>query len=353
VSPPLVSLCVPTWNRASSLTVSLATTLGQIYDPLEIIISDNGSTDETERIGRDLAARDSRVRYFRHERNIGLYANHNYCLDAARGDFICFFHDHDERDINLVRRYVAFMEAHPEAGVVSSDWYLLDQTGRQIGVRDYKAAELMTGLEYITQTMATGRSSIGVPGAMIRRSALGSIRFDEAGPIGFGDFVVWFQIAERFAIGHIRERLWSWRQDHRSQSARTIESLTHDFYVNLSGYCDAHLRRFPERRELVEQWRLGIHRYLFWALLFEVGLYFRHQGKVLASKDPTLFEILDYRLTPEQFRAALDQLDRHHRGPLQAAILRAVKVLIRLKLTQPLAWATQHYASVGALLGLR
>ena len=275
MSRPLVSLCMPTWNRAASLAASLVTTCGQDYDPIEIIISDNGSTDDTERICREAAARDPRIRYIRHERNIGLYQNHNYCMDAARGDFICFFHDHDEREIGMVRRYVEFMVAHPEVGIVSSDRYLLDQAGRRIGVRDYKAPELMTGLEFIDLTMKTGRSTIGVPGAMIRRSALGSIRLDEAAPIGFGDFIVWFQIAEHHSIGHLRERLWSWRQDNRSQSARTIESLTHDYYVNVSAYCDAHLARFPGHRAQVEQWRLWIHRYLFWALLFEVGLHFR------------------------------------------------------------------------------
>ena len=215
MSRPLVSLCMPTWNRAASLAASLVTTCGQDYDPIEIIISDNGSTDDTERICREAAARDPRIRYIRHERNIGLYQNHNYCMDAARGDFICFFHDHDEREIGMVRRYVEFMVAHPEVGIVSSDRYLLDQAGRRIGVRDYKAPELMTGLEFIDLTMKTGRSTIGVPGAMIRRSALGSIRLDEAAPIGFGDFIVWFQIAEHHSIGHLRERLWSWTQDNR------------------------------------------------------------------------------------------------------------------------------------------
>jgi len=353
VSRPLVSIVMPTWNRASSLETSLITTCGQDYDPIEILISDNASTDDTERVVRDAMVRDPRIRYVRHERNIGLYGNHNFCLNEAKGDFICVFHDHDERATTMVSRFAAFMDAHPDVGIVSSDWYLLDTAGNRIGVRDYKVKEVMTGLEYIDTTMATGRSSIGVPGAMIRRSALGAIRFDEVAPIGFGDFIVWFQIAERWSIGHIPERLWSWRQDNRSQSARTIESLTHDYFVNMSAYCDAHLARFPGHRERVERWRLWMHRYLFWALLFEVGLHFRHKRKAGASADPTLFEILDYRLTPEQFAGALGQLDRHHRGALQGAILGAVKLLIRLRLTQPLAWATEHYASVGAMLGLR
>jgi hypothetical protein len=220
-------------------------------------------------------------------------------------------------------------------------------------VRDYKVPLVMTGLDYISRTMGSGRSSIGVPGAMIRRSALGSIRFDEAGPIGFGDFVVWFKMAERDAVGHIPERLWEWRQDHRSQSARTIESLTYDYVVNIGGYCDDHLARFPEHRELVERWRGWIHRYLFWALMFEVGLHFRHGTDSRAADDPTLFDILDYRLTPEQFDSVLEQLAVHQRGPVQAATLAAVRLLIRLRLTRPLAWATGHYASLGALLGLR
>ena len=352
---PLVSICVPTYNRASALRESLKSICGQDYAPLDILISDNCSEDDTEQVCREIAKADPRVRYVRQPRNIGLYGNHNFCIDESRGEFLCFFHDHDDRDLRIVSEYVAFMLRHPEVGIVCSDWELIDEAGQSLGVRNYPMKPITPGLEYISQTMRSMQSSVGAPGAMIRRSALGEIRFDEKGRIGFGDFVVWFQIAERAAIGHIGRRLFRWRQQRQSQSARTIESMTDDYYENLTRYCDCYLTRWPDHVELVNHWRASIRRYLFWALAFELGLHFRKESALAAKRPdpPTLFEILDYRLTPEEFGRVRHKLKVFRTGLMQGVALFIIESLMQMKFTWPLAWATYHHAFLRGLLGLR
>ncbi len=353
MADPLVSVCIPTRNRGAWLQESLQSIRGQDYQRLEILISDNASDDETERVGCEAERVDERVRYVRHPRNLGLYGNHNFCLDASRGEFICLFHDHDRRDTTIVRTYIDFLRQHPQVGVVSSDWDLIDDAGRFLGVREYPSPPVTPGLEYIAQTLRSGRSAIGLPGAMIRRAALGDIRFDEHAPIGFGDFVVWFRLAEKADVGHVSRRLWSWRQDRRSESARTIESMARDYYENLTKYCDDHLARWPEHAALVGEWRRAIHRYLFWALAFEVGLHFKRHRRPAGQVDRTLFEIMDYRLTPDQFQHALEQLAVHQQGAAQRATRALITALIRLRVTWPLAWAIEHHTSFGRMLGLR
>lgn len=350
---PLVSICIPTRNRAPWLRESLKSIRGQDYAPLEILISDNASDDDTEAVCREASRADGRIRYVRHAQNLGLYGNHNFCVDASRGEFLCLFHDHDERDTAIVSTFVEFLLRHPRVGVVCSDWDLIDHEGRVLGLRDHHVAEVTPGMDYIGQTIRSGRSAIGVPGAMVRRAALGDIRFDEHAPIGFGDFVVWCRVAEQWEIGHVSRRLWSWRQDRRSESARTIESMTVDYYQNLTTYCDGHLARWPEHAALVEEWKRAIHRYLFWALVFEVGLHFRRRRPQVGEDGGTLFEIMDYRLTPEQFQRALEQLAVHQQGTVERTTRLLVTALVRARVTWPLAWATEHHASLGALLGLR
>lgn len=351
---PLVSVCIPTYNRAASLRCSVGLIQAQDYRNLDILISDNASEDETPAVCRDLAARDPRIRYVRHPKNIGLYGNHNFCIDEARGDFLCLFHDHDEHLPEAVGQYVAFLERHPEAGIVCSDWDLIDEQGAVVGARTFHVAEVTPGLDYIGQTIRAGRSSIGIPGAMVRRSALGKIRLDEAAPIGFGDFVVWFQIAERHAIGHIPQRLWSWRQQRASQSARTIESLTHDYRENLGRYCDDHLRRWPDHAALVRRWRADIERYIFWALAFELALHSRRQlGAPPKRGAQTLFEINDYDLSPEQVAHARREMRRHRRGLAQSAVWLAIELSMRLRIPWPLAWSTYYHASLRSVLRLR
>lgn len=352
---PLVSICVPTYNRPSLLRESLRTIRAQDYAPLEILISDNCSDDETGQLCHEIAQVDPRVRYVCQPRNIGMHANHNFCIEESRGEFLCFFHDDDLYDPQIIGCYVEFLHRHPEVGIVCSDWELINGAGELIGVRDHKVKPVTAGLEYIDRTMRSGQSSIGCPGAMIRRSALGDARFDEKGPTGFGDFVLWFQIAERSAVGHVHRRLWRYRLHDRSFSRRKIESIVHDYHETLTRYCDEYLERWPGHAEMVDRWRAYINRYLFWALAYEVGLYFRKVGSS-ASRQPhhrTVFEITDYRLTPEEFRRVLEQLRAYRSGFVRYAVLFVIDLLVRMKLTWPLAWVTHYSSLLRYILGLR
>jgi glycosyltransferase involved in cell wall biosynthesis len=74
---PQVSVGLPVYNGQNYLEETLKSILGQSFDDFELIISDNASTDETERICREFAARDHRIRYFRNPVNIGIPRNFN------------------------------------------------------------------------------------------------------------------------------------------------------------------------------------------------------------------------------------------------------------------------------------
>jgi len=69
---------------------------GADYPDLEILVSDNCSTDDTERVVRSFG--DPRVRYVRHPENIGANNNFNYCIKEARGVYFLLFHDDDMID---------------------------------------------------------------------------------------------------------------------------------------------------------------------------------------------------------------------------------------------------------------
>ena len=344
---------MPTRNRAASLRDSLKSISGQDYPAIEILVSDNASEDGTEQVCRELIRQDARIRYVRHERNLGLHGNHNFCLDESRGEFICIFHDHDTRDLRIVSEYVAFLGQHPAVGVVCSDWDLIDDDGRQIGVRDHKVSAVTRGLDYIEHTIRSGRTSIGIPGAMVRRAALGEARFEPDAPIGFGDFPLWCRVAERWDVGHIARRLWSWRQNSESHSARAIEVVAHDYHANLGWYCDEHLKRWPAHAALVARWRANIRHYLFWALAYEVALHFRGRTAAAAvDGNRSVFEIMDYRLTPEQFRSVLAQMRAYRTSAAEHLAYAGLRTLIALRLTWTVAWMSRHQAAIRTVLGL-
>jgi len=351
---PLVTVAIPTYNRADLLAVTLRTILAQDYPNLEILISDNASTDDTERLCRAAAAADRRVCYVRQPENIGLYPNHNFCLEEARGEFICLFHDDERYGPGVVAENAELLVAHPEVGLSCSDWELIDEQERVVGTRDFAVPAVTDGYTYIERTIRSGRSSISCPGAMIRREALGKTRFHASGPLGFGDFLVWFEIAERWGIGHVHGRLWSYRQHARALSLRALEAVVRDFDENLTRYLDEHLARSPEHGALVRRWRRLGDRYMFWALAFELCLDVL-KGRPApdhAGADRTVFELADYRLTAEEVASVRAELWRLRSGTVPSAALVGIEALRATGLTQPLRWAARHSGSLRKVLGL-
>ena len=343
MSSPLVSVCMPTCNRGAFLRQSLPTILSQRYERIEIFISDNASTDETEAICREASASDPRIRYLRHPHNIGIHRNHNFCIEESSGEFLGFCHDDDLYLPTFVSDNARFLMANPSVGVVCSDWGLIDEVGAQVGNRAFGGPPITIGFDYIEQTIAAGRSSICLPGALFRREALGGARLPESGPLGFADFALCFEVAEHWAIGHINQQLWSYRQHSQSLSRRTIESLITDLGVNLDLYFRGHLARWPAHAALVARWRALSVRYAFYAIVYELCLHASPQsGDCSPDQFRTVFEIANYQLTPTEVARARAIARQLAQTPMQRIILFVVERLLAAGFTSPLAWASRH-----------
>lgn len=113
MSIPRVSIGLPVYNGADFLLRSVRSILDQDYRDLELIIADNASTDETEALCRDLAAKDARVRYYRNERNIGAAGNYNKVFELARGEYFKWAAHDDECHPAMIGRCVAALDAAP------------------------------------------------------------------------------------------------------------------------------------------------------------------------------------------------------------------------------------------------
>jgi len=112
-SKPLVSIGLPIYNGADSVRYALESLLTQDYENFELIISDNHSTDSTQEICLDYAARDKRIRYFRNEMNLGPRNNFNKIFELSRGEYF-MWHAHDDlREPNYLSSCLEIMEMNP------------------------------------------------------------------------------------------------------------------------------------------------------------------------------------------------------------------------------------------------
>ena len=114
---PSVSIGIPTYNRVRDLRRAIASATAQDYEDLEIFISDNASTDDTEPVCRSYVASDPRIRYVRQPVNRGATRNFQLALEGARGDFFMWLADDDWLDRSYISRCSEVLRADPECGL--------------------------------------------------------------------------------------------------------------------------------------------------------------------------------------------------------------------------------------------
>src|SRR5712664_4480750 len=91
----MISICIPTYNRAATLAKAIASAQAQTYRDLEIVVVDNHSNDGTEAMVREAASADPRIRFVRHDKNLGMARNFSACIAEARGEHVKFLCDDD------------------------------------------------------------------------------------------------------------------------------------------------------------------------------------------------------------------------------------------------------------------
>ena len=139
-SVPRVSVGLPVYNGEDYLEESIASVLGQDFVDLELVISDNASTDRTESICRKAAAEDDRVVYVRRPQNIGGGRNFNFVLELARGEYFKWMAHDDVCKPEFISRCVAALDADPSVVLAYPSPVDIDGEGNVLGPRDRELA---------------------------------------------------------------------------------------------------------------------------------------------------------------------------------------------------------------------
>lgn len=196
----LVSVVIPTRNRATRVTAAIASVEQQTWPSWELIVVDDGSGDDTPAVLAAIAERNERVRVVRHDESQGGSAARNHGIDVARGDVLAFLDDDDEWLPTKLAEQIEYLDAHPDVAAVSC-WHAIDD-GDPLGPALFRGPTSVTRRDLYWDNFL-GSASF----CMLRRDAfVHEPRFDVTLPSA-QDWDVWLQCATQGRVAVVPQVL--------------------------------------------------------------------------------------------------------------------------------------------------
>lgn len=261
---PLVSICIPTYQGRQWIRDTITSALAQDYPRIEVVVSDDMSTDGTPEVAE--AIDDPRVRVFQSDSRLGMARNWNRSVRLSNGEYVKFLMQDDWLDRRCVSRMVEVLSRHPSAGFVfalrsvdASDptdvaALRLARRLQDLPARLGRLGELNDGrtvFEAINRTGFRG-NWIGEPTAvMVRRAALQRVGLFNTHMHQLTDLELWLRLAFFFDVGFVPETLAAFRL--HSSSATTANAREGTAWLDSAWLLEG-LRTHPEARESLGAW---------------------------------------------------------------------------------------------------
>jgi len=197
---PLVSVIIPTHNRASRLSKAVNSVLSQTFSNLEVIIVDDCSTDNTANKAQELIQQDQRVKYFKQEQNQGAPAARNRGIKAAQGKYIGLLDDDDQYLPEKIEQQVkVFENASDDVGLVYGGFKnIVLNSDREDRVKKPKERG------DITKALLE-KCFIGSPTVLIKKECFGKVGYFDEKLQSCQDWDMWFRIAQKFKADYAKE----------------------------------------------------------------------------------------------------------------------------------------------------
>ena len=220
---PPVSVIIPTYNRAHYLSAAIDSVLGQMVSDIEVIVVDDGSTDQTRAV---LEQYGNRVRPLYQEHCGLIAAVRNHGLREAHGQYVAFLDSDDLWLPTLLETQVAALEQHPEWGMVYCEGWFFDDASGQDLCRTHFATRAESG--WIGPALLQ-QCFIHTSGVMVRCSVLEDVGlYCEDVELYVGeDWELWLRIAARYEVGYIGEPLFRARR-HTANTTSRDPMKSHD-----------------------------------------------------------------------------------------------------------------------------
>ncbi|MFP4687971.1 MAG: glycosyltransferase family 2 protein [bacterium] len=200
---PLVSVVLPTYNRGSTIKSAISNILQQSFNAFELIIVDDGSTDNTAAVINDIS--DRRIRFLRLEKNSGPAAARNRGIEAARAKYIAFQDSDDLWHPEMLEEcYHAMEHSSDDVGLVYTDWLIVP--GNYLGSLSISRTSASS-----VETQSLLYNAIFPNHGFVKTDVFKKIEnFDTTLPIR-EDTELWLRMAKNFKFKHIPKTLGIYR----------------------------------------------------------------------------------------------------------------------------------------------
>lgn len=215
---PRVSICIPTYNRASMVRLAIESALGQTYQDIEVVVVDNASTDNIEEVIADYS--DPRLRLVKNRENVGQFGNFNRCIEVSRGEFLHILHSDDYIEPDFTEICVRFFDSHPGVALTFTS-AVLESPERTSKIQYAESDQVIPAPEGFRRLVRNDNFII-CPSVMTRRSI-----YETAGKYSYqypysGDFYQWLKSTLLFDIGYVRNAVVHYREGEHSESYSLI-----------------------------------------------------------------------------------------------------------------------------------
>lgn len=194
---PLVSVVIPTYNRADDIVDAVRSVRDQTYEPLEILVVDDASVDDTPLRIQEI--QDDDLRYFRQDHNQGASASRNTGIQAARGDWIAFLDSDDRWNRRKIQRQLEVAEASEhDPGLVYS--------GLTVTGSDGEAVKILPSDRGDIYRRQLERDRMGPTSTWLVKSECFRVigGFNESYPVR-NDYEFSLRLSEEYAVEYVRE----------------------------------------------------------------------------------------------------------------------------------------------------
>ena len=206
--PPTISVILPVYNTEAYVREAVESILAQSFTDFELIIINDGSTDGSGAILRELAARDARILLVERPHNEGAASARNKALEMARADLIALM---DADDVSIPERFAlqhARMVQDPELAVLGSFMHIMDKEGNIIGLDEYPLTP-----KAAAHYMEYNRCPVAHPAVIMRRDAVLKAGGYRKAFLSYAeDYDLWLRMSDLgYAIANLPQPLLNYR----------------------------------------------------------------------------------------------------------------------------------------------